>query len=220
MLTLVIDTSTERSVCALISQKNPIFELQLPFGLHRSQSLFSQLQQALQKAKIGFHQIQLIAVAVGPGSYTGIRIGAIAAKAWGLAAQIPIVGICTLDGFIAEQDGPFAAVIDAKIGGLYWQTAEKKRDEIHILEKARVTPLEEAVSHLIDIPLLVTPNAQQLRPAFQKIMPSASWQWQECYPSTMHLASLAIKQYEKGRFANDGQLDLLYMRKTQAEIDR
>lgn len=74
----------------------------------------------------GFESLDRVAVTVGPGSYTGLRVGISAARGIGLAAGIPVVGVATLSAFLAplmvgERRGLFTAAIDAKHGHIYIQ---------------------------------------------------------------------------------------------------
>lgn len=219
MATLVIDTSTERGLVAVVSEGKIVFETQLPFGLQNSQFLFSELQKGLNSCALKMSDLQLIAVAVGPGSYTGIRVGAMAAKTLAFTAEIPLVGVCTLEGYVPCREGKFAVVIDAKIGGVYWQGGGRDKGETNLIGKPQVCPLDEAYEYLKEFPLLVTPNAAQLRPKLEKGR-TASWEWQECYPSALQLAKRGNAKYRHKEWSSDGSLELLYMRKTQAEIER
>jgi tRNA threonylcarbamoyladenosine biosynthesis protein TsaB len=74
----------------------------------------------------GFESLDRVAVTVGPGSYTGLRVGISAARGIGLAAGIPVVGVATLSAFLAplmahERRGLFTAAIDAKHGKIFIQ---------------------------------------------------------------------------------------------------
>jgi len=74
----------------------------------------------------GMASLERIAVTVGPGSFTGIRIGLSLAKAMGLALQIPVVGVSTLAAFAAPlfSDAPgsvIASVVDARHGAAYFE---------------------------------------------------------------------------------------------------
>ena len=74
----------------------------------------------------GFSALDRVAVTVGPGSYTGLRVGIAAARAIGLAAGIPVVGVTTLSAFLASLVAAdtrrlMAAAIDARHGHVYFQ---------------------------------------------------------------------------------------------------
>lgn len=77
----------------------------------------------------GFPSLARIAVATGPGSFTGIRIGLAMARAMGMALAIPVVGVSTLAAFAApllseQRTGIIAATIDARHGSVYFQLFE------------------------------------------------------------------------------------------------
>ena len=88
--------------------------------------LLPQIQKVMAMAHISFEQLSRIAVTVGPGSYTGIRVGIAAARAIGLATQKPVVGVSTLSALIAPLmafggKGLSAAAIDARHNHIYFQ---------------------------------------------------------------------------------------------------
>lgn len=88
--------------------------------------LLPMVRKCMEKAQISFSQLDRIAVTIGPGSYTGIRVGIAAARAIGLAAQKPVVGVATLSALIApliafRGKGLSAAAIDARHEHVYFQ---------------------------------------------------------------------------------------------------
>ena len=119
MLTLLIEASTERGMIAILDKENILFHEELPFGYNNSKYLLPTIEKALHVTNLSVKQLSTIAVGIGPGSYTGIRIAAATAKALSYACKIPLVGICTLEGFVPNRDGSFATIIDAKISGTY-----------------------------------------------------------------------------------------------------
>lgn len=222
MQTLVIETSTERGIVACLNKKAIIFSKELPFSLQNAQYLLPMLQQALSEAQICVDNFSLIVVGVGPGSYTGIRVGAMIAKTLSFACSIPLVGVCTLDAFVPDKEGTYAAVIDAKIGGVYMQTGLLSEGKITQQSGPIVCPLSEAISTLKSCKTLVTSNATLLRPKLEALFPEGipQWSWQECYPSVERMAFLGEEKFHKGEWSQDGRLELLYMRKTQAELEK
>lgn len=157
MTVLIIDTTTERGIIALGTMSGEIIaEKKLPAGFQNSDHLFPAMQELGVKAT----DLLLIICATGPGSYTGIRVGAVVAKTLSFTHKIPLVGVCTLEGF------PQPALIDAKMGGAY------------ILHDGKWTrqPLEDAV-RLLSNDIVYTPNAALL------VNKAPMVQWHECYPS-------------------------------------
>jgi tRNA threonylcarbamoyl adenosine modification protein YeaZ len=217
---LILDTSTECGFVAIVEGSELLYHIQLPFGMQNAQSVLAKIQQGLASIGLTIDKMDFVGVGVGPGSYTGIRVGATIAKTLSFACGLPLVGVCSLDGFVPHDDGAFAAVIDAKIGGVYLQTGFFTKDLVTELSGPQIHPINSAVRILGNIPVLVTPNAAQLRPKLEKEIGVSQWLWQESYPSPLNMAIRAKQKIDRQEFSLDGHLDLLYLRKTQAEIDK
>ena len=109
MLTLIIETSTEKGCLILAEGGVPIASKTLPSGAALSKCLALEVQNLLN-GRIP----ERIAVGTGPGSYTGIRVGAALAKALAYGWKIPLIGFCSLKAF-----GPLPVLVDARMGGFY-----------------------------------------------------------------------------------------------------
>lgn len=222
---LAFDTSTERCAFALFSGEKPLFSVQLPFGIQSAQKLLPALQEQLASHAFEVQDLDCITVGIGPGSYTGIRVGVTVAKTLSFACNIPLAGICSLDGFLPTIDGNFAAIIDAKIGGVYMQLGTLKGGERLILTNSSLTKpnvysIEDAAKLLNGVKVVVTPNADKIKP---RLLGTAhghllgAIQWEEAYPSCKELLRLGRAKIREGK---DLKLEPLYLRKTQAEIER
>lgn len=115
MLTLLIDTSHEKSLIAFAHGFDILLTVPLPVGLQSSIHLFPLIRSGFQQLKLKPDALEAIAVSVGPGSFTGIRVGVAAAKGIAAPKNLPLIPLCSLHGFMGEG----TAVIDAKIGGAY-----------------------------------------------------------------------------------------------------
>jgi len=94
-----------------------------------AEALAPLLDELMRDVAGGFATLERIAVTVGPGSFTGIRIGLATARAMGLALSIPVVGVSTLVAFAAPflvepGQGVIASEIDARHGRVYLQLFE------------------------------------------------------------------------------------------------
>lgn len=213
MLTLLIETSTERGVVFLFDGDRLIFEGHLPPGIHSSNDLLPVLADGLKLVNVSVKHLGLIGVGVGPGSYTGLRVGAMAAKTLSYANKIPLVGICTLSAFSpkSDQGAPYAVIIDAKMGGAYLQASRGQ---------PLVSALADLPLHLQGISLLVTPASCRLAAKLALLYPHAKWEWEETAPHPQTMLGVARKKFAAKEFSLDGSVELLYMRKAQAEIDK
>ncbi len=195
---LLIETCTERAMVALVEGDKLLFHIDLPFGYQQSRHLLPAIDAGLREQKLTMRDIAAVAVGAGPGSYTGMRVGAMTAKALAFACELPLVGICTLHIFKGE-----AVLIDAKMGGVYLAIEGGEPE---------VCSLERAGERLEGIQTLVTPHAAQLKEKFDKLHQQNSWQWEEAAPNPLQMANLATAKLAEGKYSLDGHLDLIYLR--------
>lgn len=212
MLILVIDVCSDRGVTALIEEGKVDFCSGLPFGLHNSRYLVPKIEEGLHSLGKESKEIDLIAVGIGPGSYTGMRVGSVVAKAMSYANQIPLTGVSSLEGYLPDHDGSFAAMIDAKMAGCYLLKGKKKGNEVVYLSQPEVWTIEHVGTQLEGIETIVSPNASSLKEKFKETYPEKQWEWQESAINVQHFAARAELKYQNREFSTDGSLDLLYMR--------
>jgi tRNA threonylcarbamoyl adenosine modification protein YeaZ len=215
---LLIDTCTERGVIAYGDQHDPLFERHLPFGLSQSKFLMPYLLETLPSFG---HPLILdaIGVGIGPGSYTGIRLGVAVAQALAYSWKVPLVGVSSLDGFIpSESSVHFAAILDARIGGVYCQKGWIDHKSVCYQEKPQVLTLDDLGNHLEGITHLVTPAVKSLQAKLIQHYPERDWIWQEQAPSVHALLQSVEKKFIQGKSVlPPAHLDLLYLRQTEAE---
>lgn len=192
---LIIEASTERSIVALSCGDAVIREEELPYGNQSSRHLLPATERILAGEKP-----DAIVVGVGPGSYTGIRIGAITAKTLSYIWSVPIYPVSTLEAFTPDNDAQFAAIIDAKVAGAYVWKGEGE---------PAVVALEDLGRELEGIQQLVTPKMEPLRQKMEKLFPDNRWEWQEKAPSASKMLAIA-KQNEP---VTHVELQLKYLRK-------
>ena len=124
MKALALDTATPIGALALVDQDQGLLaESSLPAGEPHSKLLMPEIDRMFSRAGLSIQDLDLIAVGLGPGSFTGLRIGLAAAKGLALASGKPLVGVGTLDtlarSFHGAHDGPICVVIDARKNQLY-----------------------------------------------------------------------------------------------------
>ncbi len=127
---LALDTSTRTVGLALYDGTQVLSEHVWTSQDYHTVELAPAVAEALQKAGLKGEDLGALAVALGPGSFTGLRIGLALAKGLALAHQLPIVGIPTLDALAEAQpllDKPMAAVLRAGRGRLVvgWDVASR-----------------------------------------------------------------------------------------------
>ena len=125
---LAIDTALGACSACIVQagEPLPLAAETIPMDRGHAEALMPLLDRLSAQVDGGFESLDRVAVTVGPGSYTGLRVGISAARGIGLAAGIPVVGVATLSAFLAplmvgERRGLFTAAIDAKHGHIYIQ---------------------------------------------------------------------------------------------------
>ena len=120
---LVIDTALDACTVALVENGVCLYVRHDVMGRGQADRLVPMVADVLTEA--GSPAIGTIAVSVGPGSFTGIRVGIAAAKAFGLAWDVPVIGVSTMDALAAAVEavhpGPLVVVHDAKRAHVYVQ---------------------------------------------------------------------------------------------------
>jgi tRNA threonylcarbamoyladenosine biosynthesis protein TsaB len=108
VLTLAFDTATEVATSALVDDGEVLGE-----RMSRAQTLLEDVDALLRQAGAHPRDIDALAVGVGPGSFTGVRIGLAAARGLALALDVPGAGVSTLAALAAGAPGA-APIVDAK----------------------------------------------------------------------------------------------------------
>lgn len=128
MRILAIDTALGAcSACLATDLSDDLLaEETLTLDRGHAEALLPLIERVISRVEGGFESLDRVAVTVGPGSYTGLRVGLSAARAIGLATGIPVVGVTTLSALLApllaaNGEGLIAAAIDARHGSVYLQ---------------------------------------------------------------------------------------------------
>src|SRR5512137_2456419 len=97
MITLALDTSAKTVGVALLEEETILVESFFNLGVNASILLLPAIEEVFRKAAVGVEQVDLWVCTVGPGSFTGLRIGLGTLKGLALATGRPIVGVSTLE---------------------------------------------------------------------------------------------------------------------------
>ena len=216
-------------------------ERTLHVGLTHSETLMPMVEGLLQDANTTLSHVEGVAVAVGPGSFTGLRIGIAAVKALAWAAGKPLIPVGTLPGLAAQAwafDGLVAPVMDARRGQVYTAVYRGLSHEVPadlqpvgfscmqtVLPPCAITA-RELVEHLatFDAPVMllgdgVTPNAEvwSALPHVRSMPPGQSLQRAASLLQVAHWR-WAVSPAPQSDPAFDAlQLDAVYLRASQAE---
>jgi len=163
MRVLAIDTALGACSAAVLDSVlgGVIASESLPMVRGHAEALIPLIARVMERAELGFFDIDRVTVTTGPGSFTGLRVGLSAARGIALAADKPVFGVSTLSAFAAphladDKNVPVIAAIDARHGHVYLQAFGPSGRTVLA---PRLAPLSEAVRAAAEAPCRVVGNA-------------------------------------------------------------
>lgn len=151
MKILAIDSSGLVASVAIITENELIGEYTINYKKTHSQTLLPMLDAVVKMVDLDLKDIDAIAVAMGPGSFTGLRIGSSTAKGLGLALNKPIIEVPTVDGLaynIGATDYLICPLMDAKRNQVYTGLYEYVDGEFQVKKEECAIALEEILSEI------------------------------------------------------------------------
>lgn len=226
MKILGIDTTGQTASAALIEDDVLLAEVTLNYKLNHSQTIMPMIAQVLEQTETDKASIDYIACAAGPGSFTGLRIGAATAKGLALALDKPVVAVPTLDALaynMLECRKFICPIMDARRNEVYaafymWEDGKLIRLTDHMAEPIEriieiAEMLESEVMFLGDgVP--VHKERLQQNPDFLFAPANCSLQ------RGASVAALGKILAEEGMAKPSDAFELIYLRKSQAERER
>ena len=133
-ISLAIDTATSRTIVGIIAGDKVLFEA---FHEGATEHGFA-ITELVMKALEIWPKPDQVVVGMGPGPFTGLRVGITFAHSFALAREIPVIGVCSLDA-IDIKESEYTVAIDARRKEIYWA---KYRDGVRVLGPAVSKPAE------------------------------------------------------------------------------
>ncbi|MEU5435231.1 tRNA (adenosine(37)-N6)-threonylcarbamoyltransferase complex dimerization subunit type 1 TsaB [Streptomyces sp. NPDC020719] len=122
MLLLAVDTATPAVTVALHDGTDVVAETSQVDARRHGELLLPAVHKVLADAGLKLDAVTDLVVGVGPGPYTGLRVGLVTAATFGSVLGVPVHGLCTLDGlaYASGIEGPFVVATDARRKEVYW----------------------------------------------------------------------------------------------------
>jgi len=217
MVVLGIETSSKLGSVALWRDGHPLCERLLEQSLRHGALLFVELRRVHQEAGLEPSQVDLIAVSLGPGSFTGLRIGIASARTAAYVLEKPLLGVPSLDAIAANappEAEHVAVVLDARRGEVYaclYARAGEGLEPRMPYQVVRPEALE------LPAPCVVLGDAAE-RCAAVLVRPGVTLGDKEAWrPRASVVARLAAARFERGERQDIHALAPLYLRRPEAE---
>lgn len=149
MKILCVDTSSNLCSVAILEDNKLIKKIELNNGLTHSETLMPLIKEILDECNLSLKNIDLLVSDIGPGSFTGIRIGVSTIKAFSDSLNIPCVGINSLEvlAYNVKTNGLICSTIDCKNDNCYFALFELINDDYMILEE----PCSKSVTEVLEL---------------------------------------------------------------------
>lgn len=146
MITLAFDSTAKSASVAVLSDSHVLAEYTVDNGLTQSELLLPMAEDMLDSLKLSFDDISLLAASVGPGSFTGVRIGVALVKGLAFGKNIPCASVSTLEALAENLSGIRGIIVpcmDARRGQVYTAIFESDENGIRRISEDMAIPLTE-----------------------------------------------------------------------------
>lgn len=225
MLILGIDTATMQASCAVGGHEGVLAAAQSAKGRRHAEHLTPAIEFICGQAQIELAELSVIAVDVGPGLFTGLRVGIATAKALAHALKVPMIGVSSLDLLafpVRFSPRLIVAAVDARRGELYWATYRQVPGGVQRLRGPEVGTPDEVASELLAIGedlLLVGDGAVRYAERFEQLPKVEIGDLGFAHPAATSLVQLAHAQALREEFQPAASIEPVYLRKPDAEIN-
>lgn len=228
MKILALDSSGLVASVAVAEENELLAEYTINYKKTHSQTLLPMLDAVAKMLELDLNSLDAIAVAGGPGSFTGLRIGAATAKGLGLALEKPLIQIPTLDGLaynLYETSHWICPLMDARRGQTYTGIYSWERGSFQVKRKQCAVPVKEILEELNRRAESVIFLGDGV-PVFQNLI-EETMRIPYCFaPAHMNrqragaVAALARQYWKEGRLVSAEEFQPEYLRLSQAERER
>ena len=222
MRILAADTSTIIGSVALVENESPIGEYTLNVSETHSARLMPTIDRVLADCGMEIAEVDALAIAIGPGSFTGLRIGLATFKGLALAAEKKLVAVPTLDALassISFSEHMVCPILDARMGEVYAASYRFRDGACEKLSKDAVLSVEELFGEVDETVVLLGDGIPLYRDRIVAILgeraifaPRRLWM-----PRAVNVAVIAKSRLDKGESDDIDTLEPMYLRKSEAE---
>jgi len=222
MKVLAIETSTMLGGVAIADEKGLIAETRLNVKSTHSERLMATIDEQLRQSDMALGDIDAFAVASGPGSFTGLRIGLSAAKGLCYATGKPLVMVPTLEAFARSfpfSRHPVCVMLDARRGEVYAAVFQWDGRFIKLLDEVSAMP--EDLFKDVDSPVVLAgEGAQVYRERLVAVLGERAMfaPFVTMVPSPANVAMLGLEKALQGEFTDVSAAEPFYIRKSEAEV--
>ncbi len=227
MRILAFETSAKAASVAIMQDGTLLGETYQNTGLTHSQTLLTMAQHLMEHCGIEAKDVDAVAVAAGPGSFTGVRIGVAAAKGFAWGREIPCCGVSTLEAMacaLGVYSGYVLPVMDARRDQVYNAVFYARQGKLERITEDRAISLEELsreIKNYQDLIFLVGDGSILCYNTLLESVPNLVLPPEHrMHQRASGVATVAAKEIAAGKICDGATLTPNYLRPSQAERER
>jgi tRNA threonylcarbamoyladenosine biosynthesis protein TsaB len=225
VLILGLETATQRVGCAIGGHEGVLALFEAAKGRRHAETLVPAIRFCCEVADVELAEISVVAVDVGPGLFTGMRVGIATGKALAHALRVPMIGLPSLDLLaypLRWSRRVIAAILDARRGELFYAFYRQVPAGVQRLSLPAVGTVDDVVADLYAVGsdiICVGDGALRYRDALSEVNRLEFAEQHLAYPSAAPLVELAHAKALREDWVKPWALEPLYLRKPDAEIN-
>jgi len=222
MRILAFDTTTKFLSVAVLGGDDILSTYHRDLGMRHEKELIPAIDEVLKESHLKLKDLDAIAVSIGPGSFTGLRIGVSCAKAFSIASGVPIVTVPTLDVIAfnySDNDGYIAPILDAKKDKLYSAIYKPTKEDIERITDYFLLGVDDLLD-TIKGPTLFFGDGVEIygkymvkRNPLVRLSKDSDW-----YPRAEIVAKLGIKKHSKNGYEDVNRVTPMYMHPKECNV--
>ena len=226
MLILAVDTSSKSASIALLRDDDVLSEIFFNLDVNHSVVLLPALHHLLRLSGIELNKIDLFACTIGPGSFTGLRVGASTIKGLALATEKPIAGVSTLEALafnITCSKIIVCPMLDAKKDQVYTALYRTAQDyTLEEIKSERVTDVRGFLQCIDEEVIFVGDGSVKYAGLISDMLPGKCYFASGChqYVRAAVVGVLGKKKYSEGDVLDSVTFAPVYLRASEAEMKR
>lgn len=224
MKILSIDTSTMVSSCSISENGVVIGDYSVNQEKTHSESLVPMVKRLLEDLGLKLSDIDLYAVGIGPGSFTGLRIGMTTVKTFAQVFEKPVIGVSTLEALAYNiyNEGIIMPVLDARGGRTYYGVFSQENGIINRIEDDELIYMDELVKKLKDQYAAITVIGEYSNDSYELLKGLDNVMFARSSSNNIiarNISEIALEKYKNGYVKKLDDIVPNYVRKSQAQRD-
>lgn len=228
MKLLGLDSSGLVASVAIVEDDNLLGEYTVNYKKTHSQTLLPMLDEVAKMIELELDTIDAIAIAGGPGSFTGLRIGSATAKGLGLALNLPIINVPTVDALaynLAGHSDMVCPLMDARRNQTYTGLYRFHRNELEVVREQCAVGIDEIIEDINGrgVPVVFLGDGVAVFKAYIEEHTQVPYSFAPAHVNKQRAGAVAVlgmKYFAEGRFETAEAHKPEYLRLSQAERER